>query len=322
MGTLITSGTGFIGAEVARTLLQGDISDVMAFDVSDSLQRSNDVADQHTVLKGDLADFGRVSDAFGQVRRRLSTTSVPGYRCLPKTIPQRHFMEIPNKMELKRSSLREQVREIILAKVASGDLQPGDRIVEARLVEELRTSNIPVREAIRELVAERVLESAPHKGAWVRKPSIDEAIEAFAVRAILDAGAARMAVNQLRGRSEHLREAAEGTAEAAAANDFNAFARHNRALHRGIVEATRNSCLLRTWDSANIEVHGLLAMGSLELVDREALVNDHMAIVDALHRGDGEKAASLLSLHARRMVECLSHAREREQQTQVSSPQS
>ncbi len=82
-------------------------------------------------------------------------------------------------MTLQRSSLREQVRDLLLERIANGELKPGDRIVEARLVEELQASNIPVREAIRELVAKRVLDSAPHKGAWVRQPSVLEAIEAY-----------------------------------------------------------------------------------------------------------------------------------------------
>jgi DNA-binding GntR family transcriptional regulator len=220
-------------------------------------------------------------------------------------------------MELQRSSLREQVRDVILAKIASGELKTGDRVVEARLVEELQASNIPVREAIRELVAKRVLDSAPHKGAWVRQPSISEAIEAFAVRAILDAGAARLAAHHLQGNCGHLREAAEGTAEAVAADDFNSFAKHNRAIHRGIIEATKNSCLLRAWDDVDMEVHGLLAIGSFDLIDRHDLVNDHLAIVDALDCGNGEEAASLLSMHDYRMVKCLNQALEREKSTQV-----
>ncbi len=222
-------------------------------------------------------------------------------------------------MELKRS-LREQVRDIILAKIANGELEPGDRIVEARLIEELQASNIPVREAIRELVAKRVLDSAPHKGAWVRKPSLAEAIEAFRVRAILDAGAAHMAIDQLRGNCDHLRRAAEGTAEAVAAEDVLKFLRHNRELHRGIIEATQNECLLRTWDAVSIEVHGMLPTGVFSSLDREALVDDHMAIVEALHRGDAEKAASLMTLHANRMVECLGQVRDNEQTGEVAAP--
>jgi DNA-binding GntR family transcriptional regulator len=225
-------------------------------------------------------------------------------------------------MKLQRNSLREQVRDSLLAKISRGELKPGDRIVEARLVEELHASNIPVREAIRELVAKRVLDSAPHKGAWVRQPSIPESIEAFKVRAILDAGAARMAIDELRGNCDHLRRAAEGTAQAVEKEDFLKFVRYNRDLHRGIIEATRNDCLLRTWDAVNVEIHGLFARGSLEPFDVGTIVDDHMAIVEALNLGDAEEGASLLTLHANRIVESLCQARTNEQPTEPISQQS
>jgi DNA-binding GntR family transcriptional regulator len=221
-------------------------------------------------------------------------------------------------MKLKRSSLREQVHDFLLAKIARGELKPGDRIVEARLIEELQASNIPVREAIRELVAKRVLDSAPHKGAWVRQPSILEAIEAFKVRAMLDAGAVHMAIDQLCGNCDHLRIAAKGTADALVVQDVPGFLKHNRDLHRSIVEATDNACLLRTWDSVSIDLHGLFAEGFLEPVDPAVLVDDHLAIVEALDRGDAEKAASLLALHANRLVQCLGQVHEAEQRTKAT----
>jgi len=58
-----------------------------------------------------------------------------------------------------RYSLSAQVRDAIEGKIATGELAPGDRIVEARIAAELHVSSIPVREAIRELVAKRVLEA-------------------------------------------------------------------------------------------------------------------------------------------------------------------
>ena len=63
---------------------------------------------------------------------------------------------------------REVIREALLRRIGSGELAPGERIVEARLAGEFGVSAIPVREAIRELVSIGVLEFANHRGAWVR----------------------------------------------------------------------------------------------------------------------------------------------------------
>ena len=102
-------------------------------------------------------------------------------------------------MNLVRLSVPEQISEVLLPRIGCGELAPGQRIVEGRLTEEFGVSAIPVREAIRELVAMGVLDSAAHKGAWVREVSVTETIEAFQVRAALESLAAMTAANALRG---------------------------------------------------------------------------------------------------------------------------
>jgi len=104
---------------------------------------------------------------------------------------------------LSRHSLRDQIRETLLKRIGAGELQPGDRIVEARLAEEFGVSSIPIREAIRELVAMRVLEFANHKGAWVRQISLAETVEGLEIKA-LEAGHARKAAELLVSHAKHL----------------------------------------------------------------------------------------------------------------------
>ncbi|MFO1094902.1 MAG: NAD(P)-dependent oxidoreductase [Planctomycetaceae bacterium] len=68
MATLITGGTGFIGAEVVRTLIQRGETDVTVFDINTSTQRLDDVATQVTIRKGDLGNFSQVLDAVRESR--------------------------------------------------------------------------------------------------------------------------------------------------------------------------------------------------------------------------------------------------------------
>ncbi len=67
-----------------------------------------------------------------------------------------------------RYSLSQQVRNHILNKIAVGELAPGDKVIESHIAAELHVSTIPVREAIRELAAIRVLDYWVHRGARVR----------------------------------------------------------------------------------------------------------------------------------------------------------
>jgi DNA-binding FadR family transcriptional regulator len=71
--------------------------------------------------------------------------------------------------------LREQVKALIADRIENGTYTAGERLVETRIAEELGTSQAPVREALRELELLRYVESAPFRGAWVRKPDALEA---------------------------------------------------------------------------------------------------------------------------------------------------
>ncbi len=149
---------------------------------------------------------------------------------------------------LKRQSLREQVRDALLAKIGSGELQPGDRVVEAQIASELQVSPIPIREAIRELVAMGVLHSEIHRGAWVREVSLPETIEALEVRSALDVLAVRKVAKRLRGQCGPLRQIVAAIVDAAKQRDFVAFQQHNQSFHRHILEQA-GMRLARVYDS-------------------------------------------------------------------------
>lgn len=208
-------------------------------------------------------------------------------------------------MASNRKSIAQQVKEILVYRIGSGKLRPGDRVVEAKLAEEVKASSIPVREAIRELVAIGVLDFAPRRGAWVREVSLSETIESLEVRAALDRLAASRAAVKLRGRCGKLRASVRRIVAAARKRDFVAFQEHNQVFHRSIVEAAENGALLRVWEWLAFDVRTRVIMDFLASVDPVKLAKEHKAIVDALDRGDGKKAGALLASHADHLVRYL-----------------
>ena len=91
MGTLITGGTGFIGAAVARLLISRGTTDITLFDVSDSRRRLDDIGDAVTVVKGDVGNFSHVLDAVRLSRAEViyhlgSMLSLPSERDPPAAI--------------------------------------------------------------------------------------------------------------------------------------------------------------------------------------------------------------------------------------------
>jgi len=93
----------------------------------------------------------------------------------------------------KQDYVYEQLYDAIL----SGRLRPGKRLVLEDLAEEFGTSRTPLREAIRRLQTEGLVEIVPHRGAIVTDLSIEELIELYHIRSVLDGLAARLAVKNL-----------------------------------------------------------------------------------------------------------------------------
>jgi DNA-binding GntR family transcriptional regulator len=119
------------------------------------------------------------------------------------------------------------------------------------------------------------------------------------VRAVLEGAAARAAAGALRGNTRRLREEHEAIERAARAGDLDAYARHNMAFHRLIVEATGNEVMLRVWDSLLLEARTRICLtANQDTIDLGAAAASHGPIVDAFESGDGERAGRLLVEHA------------------------
>ena len=123
---------------------------------------------------------------------------------------------------ISRTVLREQVKDILLHRIVSGELKPGERLVETRIANELGTSQAPVREALRDLELLRLVESEPFRGARVREFGDVELIEVYPVRAVLEELAAKEAATRLDGNVSVLEREVEAMRAAAQRGDVNA----------------------------------------------------------------------------------------------------
>ena len=201
-----------------------------------------------------------------------------------------------------RYSLSQQVRNYILNKVSNGELAPGDKVVEARIAEELNVSTIPVREAIRELAAMRVLDYLVHRGARVREVTVSETVDALHIKAVLEALAARLGGMTLSVCLPSLREYSTRIRDAATRSDWVEYQNQNHLFHRLIVESSGNQILLSLWSSLAFEVRTRFIMDYLHIMDPAEPVEEHEEILQAIEDGDTERVADLLSSHAKSLV--------------------
>lgn len=95
------------------------------------------------------------------------------------------------KIKRQAASLRHQVQETLRQEIVSGRLAPGERLVEQRLCEALDVSRTSLREALRRLEAEGLIELVPHRGAVVASVDLGEARQIYDVRGVLETLAVR-----------------------------------------------------------------------------------------------------------------------------------
>jgi DNA-binding GntR family transcriptional regulator len=199
-------------------------------------------------------------------------------------------------LSLARAALGQQIREILLERIFKGELQPGDRIVELQLANELGTSQAPVREALRELQSLGFVEHEPYRGTRVRRITERELAEIFPVRAALEELAAQEAASRLNGRVEDLEREFEAMRAAAGRKDLQDLAGHDARFHRLIVEAAENKVLLDLWKTLRVEARVVVTALKTD-IDFDELAEMHRPLLEALAEGLPEKAGRALRYH-------------------------
>jgi DNA-binding GntR family transcriptional regulator len=198
---------------------------------------------------------------------------------------------------ITRSVLSEQVKGRLLQAILDGRYPPGARIVETRVAKEFGTSQAPVREALRDLEALGVVETAPFKGARVRQPSTDELLEAFEVRAILEGHGAVLAVENFSDDDlARLSLLVEQMRAAAVAGDPFSEATADTEFHRMIMHHSGNATLERVWSTLEPFLRTYITIVSPG-VDRRAVADRHIPIIEALRRQNPDLIEEAFRVH-------------------------
>lgn len=190
--------------------------------------------------------------------------------------------------------LRETVGAEIRARIFSGAFPPGARLVERELAERFSVSRLPVREALRVLQNEGLVENLPSRGMAVRVLDEKQVLELFDIREALEVLAARRA-------SEHIDDAAAGrlralvetSRRAAAAGDVEAAHQANSDFHEEIIALSRNSLLQNMLEP----LHGRLQWLFRQIADFGQVTAEHDELCQAIVSGDPDRAAAVAREH-------------------------
>jgi DNA-binding GntR family transcriptional regulator len=204
-----------------------------------------------------------------------------------------------------RSNLRAQIKDVILQRIVTGEYPPGARLVETRIAQELGVSQAPVREALRDLEQLGCIVHEPFRGCSVRAFSAAELLEAFPVRAALEALAARLAADRItEPELLELAERLETMRAAARRGDVHGQSQANASFHATIVRAARNATLERQWSILEPFSRTYISVSQPGL-DLLALSERHVPILEALRARDASAAGDAMHRHLMDAAELL-----------------
>jgi DNA-binding GntR family transcriptional regulator len=196
-------------------------------------------------------------------------------------------------------SLHGQVIEELRQSILNGRLKAGERLVEGRIAEALGVSRNPVREAIRVLASEGLIEVTARRGASVVSISEQEARETIEVRALLEGQNARLAARrQDQAILRRIEAVLAKGAEAVAANRNDQLTDLNQQFHRELAAAGQNRLLADLLKRLRERTAMLFSPNNP--ARRRRTWEEHADILRAIIKGDERAAATLAAEHVMR----------------------
>lgn len=198
--------------------------------------------------------------------------------------------------------LREAVYDVIAEMIITGELQPGEHLVENELATQLGVSRQPVREALQRLQSEGWVDLRPALGAFVHVPTEAEADELLAVRTLLETESARLAARRATPEHvEHLWELQRKGEKALDDDDQEGLVAANAALHAYMVSMSGNNVLAELIALVDRRVRWYY-LPIARSRGREAW-DEHAALIEVIATRNGRRAGDMMRRHTERTRE-------------------
>lgn len=210
----------------------------------------------------------------------------------------------PLRIERTAKTLRELSLEKMRAAILGGHFKPGERLVERSLCEQLDVSRSIVREVLRHLEAEGLVESVPHHGPVVASLSAEQAAQIYEIRALLEGRAARLfaerasdaALKQLAALNTTIQQAFQ-------AHDFAAVVERTTAFYEALFTGAGLSMAWDIVQSLNARINRLRLMTIGSAGRQKDAAAEMEKILKALRKRDAQAAQEAAEAHVRRVAE-------------------
>jgi DNA-binding GntR family transcriptional regulator len=201
----------------------------------------------------------------------------------------------------KMPTLSDQALESITELIIRGDLEPGTRLQEAVLARQLGISRGPLREAIRRLEGRGLLVREPHIGVKVASPSMEETVDLFMLREVLEGLACRLAATRL--SEDELKRLRSILFDHSAHDDVKSGTGYyqtagDQDFHFQIIEGSRQARLIETLlGDLYQQLRMVRYRSSVNPGRAKAAYDEHVRVLEALEKRDGDLAEKYMRDH-------------------------
>ena len=201
-------------------------------------------------------------------------------------------------IEISRVALHDQVVARLRTMLVEGRIPPGAKLNERTLCEQLRISRTPLREAIKLLAAEGLVDLLPNRGAVAVKLTEADVLNTFEVLATLEGMSGELAAQRIGDEQlSELRALHYEMMACFARHDLSGYYRLNAQIHTGINEAANNPVLTSTYRSINARVQSLRFRTNQNEAKWKRAIKEHEVMLEALTAHDAPALRTVLIQH-------------------------
>ena len=202
--------------------------------------------------------------------------------------------------------LREVIFNTLKQAIIIGELKPGERLMEVHLAEKMGVSRTPVREAIRKLELEGLVNMVPRKGAYVADLSVKDIMDVLELRACLDGMATSLAAKRItQDEIKELKHIHTQFINYVNKDNLQGSIKKDVEFHDVIYRSSRNERLIQITSNLREQVQRFRVIYLKDYSSSRGIINEHNEIIDALIEKDSSKAQEVAQKHIKNQQETI-----------------
>jgi DNA-binding GntR family transcriptional regulator len=212
-------------------------------------------------------------------------------------MPTRSARKPTSQARFERENSQDEIYEKIYVAILEHRLHPGTKLVEERLADIFGVSRARVREVLARLAHEQIVELYPQRGAYVAKPSIEQALDVFEARRLIEPAVLRRLIETLTPEKlARLRQHQELELDARRRDDKRAVIRLSGEFHSLAAELAGNSALARSMRELSVLTCLMIFLYDAP-TSESCRPDEHSQLIEAIARRDSARAERLMLEH-------------------------